>query len=418
MRAAIIGFVLGGILTVVALFVYRQVVIYRFADQFTYRFYNYVFDGSAFPGGHLEADLLVEHLCFPVHVAITYYDAAYHEVTRADTPGRYGAVVRIGFLGGFETNRFITLYRTSGKVFWGETPWPMTAQVPTQAGLDPAVVRAQEPQIIEMMKNGFVGDGDVSPDLAILLSGLSETAPGDPPAVERTNAVARDAAWWYGLRQQLGLVQKYPYLADLPRDYETDPGKKWPVILCLHSAEESGGNLARMRRFGIPMLIRQGRQVPAIVVTPACPSGEDWNPLILTQLLDEVMAKYRVDPDRLYATGGSSGGDGTWTLALFHPELLAAIVPICGESDPADTARLAKLPIWTFVGEKDDTSPSTETTDMVDGIRKAGGHPHLTILRNMGHGVWDTVWGMDDVYAWLLAQKKGQPEVLTPGVPP
>ena len=130
------------------------------------------------------------------------------------------------------------------------------------------------------------------------------------------------------------------------------------------------------------------------------------------RLLDEISQKYRVDADRIYVTGGSE----VWELAEAYPERFAAINPLCGECDPADAARLKDLPVWAFYGTEQESSSMAQTNAMLDSIRKAGGHPHLT-LSDGHHDTWDMAYATDALYKWLLAQKRGQPEAVTPGVP-
>jgi predicted peptidase len=111
------------------------------------------------------------------------------------------------------------------------------------------------------------------------------------------------------------------------------------------------------------------------------------------------------------------GGFGTWTLALRHPDRFAAIIPLCGGGDPADAARLKDLPIWAFHGLKDTNVPVRRTTEMIEAIRKAGGHPHLTLDPEASHDCWTHAYTNEALYTWLFAQRRGQPEVLTPGLP-
>jgi acetyl esterase/lipase len=417
MRPAILGFVTGVILMLLAAGIYQHEVITASADDLEYHFSKYIFSQPEFPWGDLVQGRVVRRALFPVKIAVTFYDVHYTEVTQADKPGRYGAVVRIGLNGGVVAYRFATLYRTPVNVHWWEAPIPITAPIPPAAGIDPAVLGIQAPEIGEAIKDDFFADHGDNPNLAILLAGLSETSPSDPPAVERTNVAARDAAWWFGLRQKLGLAEHYPCLVDLPHDYDADPAKRWPLILFLHAGDQRGNNLQPVRTTGLPGAVAEGRQVPAIVISPQCPWGEDWNRLVLGQLLDEVSAKYRVDPDRIYVTGTSLGGDATWDLGMSYPERFAAIIPIAGEGDFADAARIKDIPTWAFQGEKDEIIPTSETINMVNAVRQAGGHPHLTLLSGRGHDVWGQVYATDALYTWLFAQKRGQPEVVTPGVP-
>jgi pimeloyl-ACP methyl ester carboxylesterase len=411
MRSGIIGFVLGAILVVAIL---QQIIIREVAPSLSYHFNDYILDGPDFPQGDFEQGRLVHRALFPARVNTTFYDAQYNVVTRADKPGRYGAVVRMSFTGGVVEYRYITLYRTPVKIYWWEGHMPLSIQWPSDTGIDPAVYQIQAREIAEIIDDRGVYD---TPHLAILLAGLSETSRTDPPAVWRTDVTARDSAWWYGLRQRLGLAEKYNYLVDLPANYDADPAKRWPLILYLHSAAEYGGNIELVRESGLAGQIHKGRQVPAVVVSPQSPSSEGWDSQVLSQLLDEVSAKYRIDPDRIYLTGASAGGDGTWKLALAYPDRFAAIIPIAGEGDSADAARLKDIPVWAFRGEKDDVIPASQETDMINAIAAAGGHAHLTIIPNAPHGVWDQVYSTDSVFTWLFAQKRGQPEVLTPGLP-
>jgi pimeloyl-ACP methyl ester carboxylesterase len=417
MRRGLIGFGLGLVGALLAFLVFQQIVIRTAADDFSYRFRKYVFYEPQFPWGYLDQGRVITRFLFPVKVTTTFYDAQYNVVTQAEKPGRYGAVVDIRLLGGVVEHRFLTLYRTPAMVFWSDGPMTVTAQFPPGTGIDPAVLQNQAQKIGEAVKLGFTGFNDDSPNLAIVLAGLSETSPNDPPAVARTNVFNRDADWWFGLRQRLGLAEKYPYLVDLPQGYGADPGKPWPLILYLHGGNEKGHNLQQVRVSGLARVIAKGRQVPAIVISPQCPYGEYWDKRVLSQLLDEICAKYRVDPDRIYLTGISMGGDAVWDMALVHPERFAALMTVAAEGDPADAARLKDIPDWAFHGQKDDVVPVQQTIDMVNGIRQAGGRAHMTLFPDLGHDAWDRAYAMDSLYTWLLAQKRGQPEVLTPGVP-
>ena len=418
MRAGIIGFILGAALVILALALVQQRVIRDVSVDLNYRFDAYVFNRPQFPPGDFVPGRMVHRLLAPDRCVITFYNAQYEEVKQADQPGRYGAVVRMYFgLGRNEVDRFITLYREPAKVLWGERQWPMSVQIPDD-DLDPAVVRNQQTEIGEILRNSLVSDGYIvtdkgSPHLAILLAGLSETKATDPPAVQRTNVFARDADWWYGLRQRLGLEEKYPYMVDLPRDYDADPAKRWPLILYLHTDSESGTNFQSVRQSGLDYEIVHGRQVPAIVLSPQFPYYETWNPRILAKLLDEISAKYRVDPDRVYL----SGGPETWNVALAFPERLAAISTIWCDTDVDDAARLKDVPVWAFDDDlgKENT-PTSLVYELVDAIRQAGGHAHLT-LADRNRDVWAQAYATDALYTWLLAQKRGQPEVITPGVP-
>jgi pimeloyl-ACP methyl ester carboxylesterase len=417
MRAGLIGFGLGIGLALLAFLVFQQVVIRTASGDFAYHFRKYVFYEPQFPWGYLEQGRVITRFLFPVKVTTTFYDSQYNVVTQADKPGRYGAVVDIHLLGGAVQHRFFTLYRAPKKIFWAEGSMAVTAQLPPDCGIDPVVLQNQAQKISEAVKYGFTGFDDESTILAVVLAGLSETSPSDPLAVGRTDVFSRDTDWWFGLRQRLGLVEKYPYLVDLPQAYAADPAKRWPLILYLHSGNEKGHNLQQVRVSGLAGAIAKGRQVPAVVISPQCPPTNDWEPQIVAQLLDDVCAKYRIDPDRIYLTGASMGADAVWSLALDHPERYAAIVTIAADTDPADAARVKDLPVWAFHGQKDEEVPVEQTISMVNALRQVGGHVHMTLYPDLGHGAWGQTFDTDALYTWLFAQKRGQPEVLTPGLP-
>jgi len=384
-----------------------------------YRLNPSVFGQNQFPRGSFEQDDLVRRFFAPVKTTTTFYDAQYNVATQADKPGRYGAVVRISLNGGIELNKFITLYRTPAKVDWRDFSLPISAQLPSEFGIDPAVIRIQKAEIEAGIRRAitFNQEAATTPDLAILLAGLSETPPGAPPAVDRTNALAHDADWWYGLRQSIGMVETYPYLVDLPADYASDPNKRWPLILSLHGSGGRGASMKDLQKGSLIHMMGNRKELPAIVITPACPVHEWWRVQVLSRLLDEVSAKYRVDPDRVYVTGTSMGGFGTWALALAYPERFAAIVPLCGGGDPPDASRLKNVPVWAFHGQKDENVPPSLSLDMAEAVRKVGGHAHVTVYPDVGHDCWTKAYATDALYTWLLAQKRGQPEVITPGVP-
>jgi hypothetical protein len=418
MRAGLIGLFLGAGLALLACFLVRREFIAPVAKDLSYHFSTCVFDREDFPGGDLDNGRMIRRALVPVNITTTFYDAAYREVTRAKNPGRYGVVVRIN-VAGVESYRFITLYRTPVKIFWEMTPIGIAAQWPAVLGLDPAMLSTQQHDIGGMIQRGMVNnDGTVTENMAILLAGLAETPRDAPSAVGRTGVVARNEAWWDGLRARLGLVETYPYLVDLPKEDATVPGRRWPLVLFLADAGDRGDDVQVVRQVGLAGLIAQGKQLPAIVVTPVCPTDSFWKPPVLARLLDEVCVKYPVDPDRIYVTGISVGGDATWKLGCLQPERFAALAPINGEGDFADAARLKNVPVWTFQGMKDDMVPPARTIGMVEAVRQAGGHPHLTLYPDAGHTeAWALAYGTDALYAWMLAQKRGHPEMIVPGLP-
>ena len=196
-----------------------------------------------------------------------------------------------------------------------------------------------------------------------------------------------------------------PYLLYLPEGYEEREGD-WPLMLFLHGRGESYGPLALVQKWGPPRLVARGESLPYILVSPQCPGEGRWSDETrqagLLGLLEHIRANYRVDGKRLYLTGLSMGGYGSWTLAAAHPEMFAAVAPICGGGDPADGPRLKEVPLWVFHGTEDKAVPLSRSAEMVEAIRKAGGtQVRFTILEHIGHNSWSAAYATPELYQWF-----------------
>ncbi len=196
------------------------------------------------------------------------------------------------------------------------------------------------------------------------------------------------------------------YLLYLPDGY--DQKEAWPLVVFLHGAGERGNDLERVKRHGPPKLIEQGKSFPAIVVSPQCDSGKWWSRqlLELTTLVDEIVDKYKVDQDRIYLTGLSMGGFGTWALAAYSPDRFAAIVPICGGGELLGSRALRKVPIWVFHGAKDPIVPLERSEAMVAGLKRAGSDVKFTIYPDALHDAWTATYDDPEVWEWLFAHKR------------
>ncbi len=200
------------------------------------------------------------------------------------------------------------------------------------------------------------------------------------------------------------VTAKLDYLLFLPEGYGKTR-QRWPLMLFLHGAGESGTNLANVKTHGPPKIVDSKPDFPFILVSPQSP-GRGWNPDTLNALLGRIIRKYRVDKDRVYLTGLSMGGYGTWALAAAHPEKFAAIVPICGGGNPVDAKKLARVPVWVFHGAKDPTVPVDRSKEMVEAIRNAGGDVKFTIYPEAGHDSWTETYDNAQLYKWLLEHKR------------
>jgi predicted peptidase len=205
-----------------------------------------------------------------------------------------------------------------------------------------------------------------------------------------------------------------PYVVFVPKDY--DGTKEYPVILFLHGAGETKNPKAKKEgkmpvEVGIgPAIKKREKDFAFITIIPRAESfgwGADGaNAKRALAMLDEVMKEYKIDAKRQYLTGLSMGGMGTWSIATAHPDRFAAIVPICGPGDAKTAEKIKDIPTWGFVGDKDSERLVTGMKDMIAALEKAGAKPKYTVYPGVGHNSWDMAYATDELYTWLLEQKK------------
>lgn len=202
-----------------------------------------------------------------------------------------------------------------------------------------------------------------------------------------------------------------------------------PVVLFLHGAGESGSDGVAQTTVGIgPAIAREPERFPALVVMPQASRGYGWrgfNLAAAVAALDDVEANFTTDERRVYVTGISMGGYGTWLLGLQQPERFAALVPICGGLDlttavrsaiisngPIEAvyeqaaARLAPIPQWVFHGDADDIIPVEESRRMASALRAAGAPVRYTEYARVRHNSWDAAYGEPELMRWMLEQRK------------
>ncbi len=205
--------------------------------------------------------------------------------------------------------------------------------------------------------------------------------------------------------KEITVKVKLDYLLYLPEGYDKEE-KAWPLLLFLHGAGESGHDLNKVKIHGPPKLIEAGKSFPMIVVSPQSPRM-GWDVPTLNALLDEIVAMHKVDRDRIYVTGLSMGGFGTWGLAAAYPDKFAAIMPICGGGDAHDAAKLKHLAIWVFHGAKDNVVLPNRSESMVKALKDHGaGNVKFTLYPNAGHDSWTETYNNPEVWDWLLKQKR------------
>ncbi len=379
-----------------------------------------VFSSRAFPEGDYEDPSHVEDLIGAYETKITWYDAKYNQVDTAENPGRYGAVIEVRpEEDPSKTYKYFrTLFRERKDFSWRNTDIPVTVRLPKEMGISVAAMKLQQKAISRYFKELLRDDGmNRDNDTAVLLAGLFETraattAPGTRPATDaslRNTPEAMDRKWWAGLKQKIG-QPALRHLVYLPSDYDKSADKRWPTILFLHGKGERGDNLNLLQEAGLLSRLQYDaafrKTFPFIVIAPQCPEGEWWSSYELARLLDESEARYRVDPDRLYVTGMSMGGYGTWALANEFPDRFAAIAPICGGGDPDEAVRLSRIPVWTFHGAKDSTVPFWESDRMVKALQALGAEVKFTVYPDTGHDAWSAAYATNDLYTWLLGHTR------------
>lgn len=195
------------------------------------------------------------------------------------------------------------------------------------------------------------------------------------------------------------------YLLYLPDEYVKD-GTKFPLVLFLHGSGERGNDVKKVEKHGPPKLISQGKKFPFILVSPQCPDGERWDPFTLNSLLDYIMDNYKVDRSRVYLTGLSMGGFGTWDLAIRYPDKFAAIAPVCGGGDDSKVCALKNVPAWVFHGKLDNVVSPQESEKMVKALRDCGGDAQFTLYPDANHDSWTKTYENDEFYIWMLSKMK------------
>ncbi len=247
----------------------------------------------------------------------------------------------------------------------------------------------------------------------------------------------------------------YRYLLSLPEGYDATAAKTWPLLVFLHGSGERGADTWLVAKHGPPKLLHGDAPLPLatppaanakgkaadtppaapeppeararreaaakalrenfIVVSPQCPTGVWWDDDAVGALVDEIVATHKVDGSRLYLTGLSMGGYGTWSYAMRNPGRFAAIIPICGGGEPSIVRRMARvkkaeltsLGVWVFHGAKDTSVPLAESEQMVAALKTAGvADLQFTVYPEAKHDSWTETYANPEIYAWLLKHRR------------
>ena len=289
----------------------------------------------------------------PYTIDTAYYNAQFARVSKATAAGRYGAVSTV-FLDG--TTDSYTIYQT------------------------------------------LFCTGDVAPAGG---NAAALAAKAENPAATSFDIAKADREWWHAMRKKLGTAVRYEYFVRLPKGYDDDAKKLWPVIFYLHGSGR-GEEPQRARVDGPQGYAQAHPDFPCIVVSLRSPGG--WLPPAVEEVIDEVAATTRTDPARYYLCGFSMGAMGTWSVTEDRPERFAAVAAVGGRT--GDLKRIAAIkhpPAWVFNGADDTTTLPGDGMKRYEALKAAGVEVKWTEIPNAGHVDSDDIaYKMDELYTWLL----------------
>jgi predicted peptidase len=206
---------------------------------------------------------------------------------------------------------------------------------------------------------------------------------------------------------------EYNYLEFLPKNYTTDKTTKFPLVLFLHGSGESGNDINKVKIHGIPKYVETHPDFPAIVISPQCPDARyGWDKDLLKKLIDSCVATLNVDTNRIYITGLSMGGRGTWEMLCYYPEVFAAAVPVCGWGDVRFVRRAKDVPVWIFHGAKDRVVPLIHSVQLLEELQQLNAPVKITVYTDAEHDSWTETYSNPKMYNWLFAQTRGEKTML------
>ena len=206
---------------------------------------------------------------------------------------------------------------------------------------------------------------------------------------------------------------KMAYQLYLPKGYQEDVKKEWPLILFLHGSGERGSDIELVTKHGIPKIVKEKPDFPFIALSPQCPEGTIWRTETVSALLDDIEQEYRVDKNRIYLTGLSMGGFGTWELACKEPNRFAAIAPICGGGNSFLAVwNLKDQPVWVFHGKKDSVVPVENSDVMVNALKKMNPNIKYTVYPEADHDSWTETYNNPELYTWFLSHSLSERKAI------
>ncbi len=201
------------------------------------------------------------------------------------------------------------------------------------------------------------------------------------------------------------------YLLFMPEDTSAMIDGKFPLLVSLHGIGDRGNNLQLLKRDGMPKILDGYRTFPFIVLSPQCPESTEWyydrTDKLTVALINEIISKYPVDPDRIYVTGYSMGGIGTYDLAIRYPGMFAAVLPIAARAEAYwNICDMKEVPTWAFHGNLDPLVPLHKGQFVVSVLRNCGCNINFTVYDGVYHNSWSQTYDNPAVYEWLLKHSK------------
>jgi predicted peptidase len=204
-------------------------------------------------------------------------------------------------------------------------------------------------------------------------------------------------------------------------DPEWDGSKRYPLVIWLHGSGSSGSDNQAQMGGATGVFTKKENQAerPCFVLAPQCPDAAiGWNKEVagkLMALIADIVEKLPVDPARLYLTGSSMGGFGTWSLAAKYPDVFACAVPLCGGGDPKTAEAVKNVPVWAWHGDQDPMVPIERDRVMVAALKAINGNVKFTELTGEGHSITGIVYGKPELHYWMFEQRKGSAPPSVPG---
>lgn len=202
------------------------------------------------------------------------------------------------------------------------------------------------------------------------------------------------------------------YWVFLPEDYEKNAEKDGsPLVLFLHGGGERGSSdaeIGKVKSIGLCRNLERpefAKNWPGVTISPQCDSSHAWSAKQMMLLLDHIEKEYKIDKKRIYVTGLSMGGYGTWSCLNENAKRFAAAVPICGGGEPSWAEKMTDTRLWVFHGQKDPVVPVARSQEMIDAIKKAGGQKVIfTVFPEADHDSWTPTYGNQLMRDWLFSQ--------------